>query len=217
MPMSFPKQVFRLPLAIFSICLTCSALAQTNGVLREVYYNIAGNAVSDLLNAPAFPSRPNEEFIESAFEAPVNFADSYGQRMRALLVPPTTGSYVFWVSSDDNSILYLSTDADPAHKAQIASVTSWTNPRQWNLSASQKSAAVTLTNGFRYYIEALQKEGAGGATLAVPGKKRGVRPRAPGAGPIPANSWVPSGLAPPVTTVHPASQSVLEGGSATFT
>src|ERR1044071_622445 len=217
MPMSFPKQVFRFSLAIFSICLTCSALAQTNGDLRQVYSNIAGSAVSDLLNAPAFPSRPNEEFIESAFEAPVNFADSYGQRMRALLVPPTTGSYVFWVSSDDNSVLYLSTDADPAHKVQIASVTSWTNPLQWNTFASQRSAAVTLTNGFRYYIEALQKEGAGGDNLAVTWQKPGDAAPANGAGPIPGSYLVPSGMGPPGLAVPPASQSVPEGGSATFT
>src|SRR6266496_2211977 len=55
------------------LCAAASATAQTSGILREVYYNISGNAVSDLLNAPAFPNSPNEEFIESAFEAPSNF------------------------------------------------------------------------------------------------------------------------------------------------
>src|SRR6266404_9752500 len=136
--------------------------AQTNGILREIYYNISGSAVSDLTNAAAFPNRPDDEFIEAAFEAPSNFADNYGQRMRALLLPPITGSYTFFIASDDNSALYLSTDEDPAHKSLIASETSWANSRQWNSSASQKSAPIALTKGLRYYIEALQKEGAGG-------------------------------------------------------
>src|ERR1041384_4252154 len=49
-----------------------------------------------------------------------NIGDNYGQRMRALLIPPATGQYVFWIASDDNSILYLSSDEDPAHKVPIA-------------------------------------------------------------------------------------------------
>ena len=109
--------------------------------------------------------------------------------MRALLVPPVTGNYVFWISSDDNSVLYLSTDADPAHKAQIATVTSWTNSRQWNTYPSQKSASVSLTNGFRYYVEALQKEGGGGDNLAVAWQKPGDPAPANGAAPIPEGNW----------------------------
>src|SRR5437868_410349 len=76
--------------------------AQTNGVLREIYSNIGGTAVSDLTNAPAFPNRPDDTFIDSSFEAPVNFADNYGQRMRAFLLPPVSGSYIFFIASDDN-------------------------------------------------------------------------------------------------------------------
>jgi len=80
-----------------AVCLLIfagSACAQTNsnGILREVYYNINGSAVANLTSAPKFPASPDEEFIESAFEAPANFADNYGQRMRALLVPPVTGT-----------------------------------------------------------------------------------------------------------------------------
>src|SRR5438309_3707272 len=156
--MSFPKMLFLRAAAVCLLIYASSALAQTNGILREVYYNINGNAVANLTSAPKFPASPDEEFIESAFEAPSNFADNYGQRMRALLVPPVTGSYVFWIASDDNSALFLSTDEDPAHKVQIASVTSWTNSRQWNAYPSQKSGAIMLTNGFRYYLEVLQKE-----------------------------------------------------------
>src|SRR2546427_8593654 len=155
--MSFPQTKFLRSVLAFLLWFSTTAFSQTNnGILREAYYNISGSAVANLTSAPNFPARPDEEFIENAFEAPSNFADNYGQRMRALLVPPVTGSYVFWISSDDNSVLYLSTDADPAHKVPIASVTSWTNSRQWNTYPSQKSAPILLTNMFRYYVQALQ-------------------------------------------------------------
>jgi hypothetical protein len=200
-------------LAGILLLVTTGASAVGGGILREVYYNVNGNAVSDLLNAPAFPNSPNEEFIDNAFEAPSNFADSYGQRMRALLVPPLTGAYVFWIASDDNSALYLSTDEDPAHKVQIASVNSWTSSREWTKEANQQSAGIPLTNGFRYYIEALQKEGAGGDNLAV-------RWQLPGGvleEPIPGGRMAPYGLGPPIITVQPANVAVVEGGSASFT
>src|SRR5436190_6779633 len=214
--MSFPKMKFlRLVMASF-LLITVGTFAQSNGVLREVYYNIGGNAVANLTSAPNYPSRPDEEFIESAFEAPSNFADNYGQRMRALLVPPVTGGYVFWIASDDNSALYLSTDEDSAHKIQIASVASWTGSREWTKEPNQKSAAISLTNGFRYYLEALQKEGTGGDNLAVTWQKPGDPVPANGAAPISGNYLVPYGLGPPIITVQPASVSVVEGGSAAF-
>ncbi len=208
---------FLRPVLAFLLWFATGAFAQsTNGILREVYYNISGSAVANLTSAPNFPARPDEEFIENAFEAPSNFADNYGQRMRALLVPPVTGNYVFWISSDDNSVLYLSTDADPAHKVQIASVTSWTNSRQWNTYPSQKSASIPLTNGFRYYIEALQKEGGGGDDLAVTWQKPGDPAPANGSAPIPGSYLTAYGLGPPIITSQPANASVVEYGSATF-
>src|SRR6185437_9932615 len=117
--MSFPPMKF-LPAAVASFLLSAvTAFGQSSGVLREVYYNISGTAVANLTSAPGFPARPDEEFIENAFEAPSNFADNYGQRMRALLVPPATGSYIFWVASDDNSALYLSTDEDRRTRCRL--------------------------------------------------------------------------------------------------
>src|SRR5262245_40553189 len=64
----------------------------SNGVLREVYLGIAGNAISDLTSHPNFPNSPSLETIQPTFEAPTEFAESYGQRMRALLLPPITGN-----------------------------------------------------------------------------------------------------------------------------
>src|SRR5437879_1405424 len=216
--MSFPQMKVLKLVATFFLLFTAGAFAQTNsnGILREVYYNISGNAVANLTSASKFPASPDEEFIESAFEAPSNFADNYGQRMRALVVPPVTGSYVFWIASDDNSALFLSTDEDPAHKVQIASVTSWTNSRQWNAYPSQKSGVLMLTNGFRYYLEALQKEGGGGDNLAVTWQRPGDPAPADGAQPITGNYLVPYGLGPPVITVQPATVTVVESGSAVF-
>ena len=190
---------------------------QTNGVLREIYSNLPGSSIPDLTNAAKFPNSPDGVFLESTFEAPANFAENYGQRMRGLVVPPITGSYVFWISGDDNSALYLSTDEAPANRVQIASVSSWSNSREWNKEANQHSVAIALTNGFRYYSEALQKEGGGGDNLAVAWQKPGDPAPANGDPPIPGTYLLPVGVGPPVITVQPTNVSVVESSSATFT
>jgi len=132
-------------------------------ILREVWTGVSGTTVATIpLN-----SAPNQVDQPTSFEAPTNWADNYGTRMRGYVYPPASGSYSFWIAGDDNSELWLSTDANPATKVRIANVSDWTNSREWTKFPSQHSAAVTLTAGQKYYIEALQKEGSGGDNLAV--------------------------------------------------
>jgi hypothetical protein len=147
----------------FALVLTSSA----GGLLREVYLDIPGSSVADLLNSPKFPDSPDSTNILQEFEAPINVFEEYGQRVRGFVIPPATGSYIFWISSDDNSVLYLSTNEDPANKAEIASVPGWTASREWTLYPEQQSALIPLQAGRIYYIEALMKEGGGGRQLAV--------------------------------------------------
>jgi hypothetical protein len=110
----------------------------------------------------------------TSFEAPTNVGDNYGQRIRGYICAPATGQYQFAIASDDNSELWLSTDDNPANKKKIASVTGWTNPREWNKYPSQFSATINLEEGKKYYIEALHKEAAGGDNLAVAWYRPGV-------------------------------------------
>ena len=132
-------------------------------ILREYWTGVGGTAVSaiPLVNAPSGSDQL------SSFEAPTDWADNYGTRVRGYLVPPATGTYTFWVAGDDSGELYLSTNDTVAAKQLIASVPDWTNSHEWTKFSQQMSAGITLNAGQRYYIEALQKEGAGGDNLAV--------------------------------------------------
>src|SRR5438876_163131 len=69
-------------------------------VKREVYLNIGGgNAVADLTGAPKYPNHPDLVTFEPSFDAPVNFAEAYGQRLSALLKVSETADYVFYIST----------------------------------------------------------------------------------------------------------------------
>jgi hypothetical protein len=154
------------------------------GIVREVWMGIPGTSVTDLTEHPAYPDSPtSRNRVTDAFEAPTNIADQYGQRMHAILVAPATGNYRFWISSDDNGALYLSTDENPANVSLIAHVPGWTSSRQWDRYSEQASHLIPLVAGGRYYISALMKEHGGGDNLAV----RWQRPDGTIEEPIPAH------------------------------
>jgi len=188
------------------------AFAQTSGVLREVYTGIGGTAVADLTNSPAFPDQPSLVEVLLSFEAPTDVDDNYGQRLSAFLLPPASGTYVFWIASDDNSGLFLSTDETPANKRLIASVSGWTSSREWSKYPEQQSAGIALLGGKKYYVEALMKEAGGGDNLAV----RWKLPNGTIEEPLPGTRLQVYGLGPPQINRQPSSVTVVEGGSATF-
>jgi len=132
-------------------------------ISREIWTNIAGATVS----AIPLDSTPNIINTINILETTSNYGDSYGQRIRGFITAPATGEYTFWIASDDNSELWLSTNDQPASKVKIASVTGYTNSREWNKYSSQKSGVINLSEGAKYYIEILHKEGDQNDNLAV--------------------------------------------------
>jgi hypothetical protein len=141
---------------------------QVNGILREVYSNIPGTSLQDLIKHSNYPDKPSsQQIIKDKFEAPLNVADNYGQQMHGLIKAPATGNFIFWISSDDHGQLYISTDRDPSNLKMIAEVPGWTQSREWGKYSQQKSEPVYLEEGKFYYIKAMMKEGGGGDNLAV--------------------------------------------------
>jgi RHS repeat-associated protein len=136
---------------------------------REVWVDADALKPANLARVQDIPlgTVPNSVGTLSSFEAPTDVADNYGQRVRGYVTAPVTGGYTFWIASDDQSELWLSRSEDPSRRRRIAREDVWTPARTWNWHPSQQSDTVQLKAGQRYYIEALQKEGAGGDNLAV--------------------------------------------------
>ena len=90
---------------------------QTTGTLtREVWTGVTGVSVSSIPTGSA----PNFTGALTSFEAPGNWADNYGTRVRGYITAPATGNYRFWIASDNASELWLSTNSSPANKRRIA-------------------------------------------------------------------------------------------------
>ena len=159
---------------ISGVSKSCYVKASSTGnctvdgrLTREVWTGIAGTAISNLTSSTNYPNTPNSTSQVTLFEAPVDISDNYGQRISGYVCTPQSGNYTFWISGDDNSELWLSTDANSVNKTRIAYVPGWSNSREWTKSSEQQSASIALVAGQRYYIEALMKEGGGGDNLAV--------------------------------------------------
>ena len=170
-------------------------------ITGRAWLDIGGTAVANLTGDARFPDNHDVQVWLPYFEwnpdpsgditieANNAYGDNYGAQILGYFHPPATGEYTFWLSADDGSHLFLSTDADPANKKLIAQETGWSNQRQWETPGDVSTiedknsslftgtewpdtnadggATITLQQGQAYYIEALVKEGGGGDNLAV--------------------------------------------------
>jgi glucose/arabinose dehydrogenase len=147
------------------------------GVRREIWRDIGGATVAELLDDERFPTQPDASEVLSALETGRSGKD-YGERLWGYVLPPVDGDYRFWIAADDSGELWLSTDADPANAALIARTTTWTPQHDWDRDQSQASAPITLSAGQRYYIEVRHKQADQKDNLAVawqpPGGEREV-------------------------------------------
>ncbi|HYG33600.1 MAG TPA: hypothetical protein VEC99_02370, partial [Clostridia bacterium] len=144
---------------------------------------------------------PTYTTTSPAFEASVNgeTGNLYARKVSGFFIPPTTGAYDFFVTSDDGSDLFLSTDSNPANKRMIAQETEWSSVRKWvtqhngtddlndaeiGMKRSDKwspdggqttpyANGIQLVGGQKYYLEVVQGETGGGDNVSVTYKKHG--------------------------------------------
>ncbi len=159
------------------IALTGSTGAQELGkgkVLFEYWLGGGINNNVDTLKANAdFPNNPAQSEWRDGMDRPdwANM-DYWGARARAFLTPTESGEYTFWTASDDDSEVWLSTDANEANAVMICNVEGWNNYQDWTGAsgapgANRKSAPVTLEAGKKYYMELLFSDGTGGGHASV--------------------------------------------------
>ena len=107
-------------------------------------------------------------YAEIAFASnrrpPAEFGERFrfNSRYRGYFVPPYDGLYTFYIRSDDNSRLYLSSNSSVEH-AEVIAESPYYSREVWDYFDSQKSVPLDLKSGQAYYIEALHyQNNAGG-------------------------------------------------------
>jgi len=121
---------------------------------------------SSIASIPLGTEPDNKDTI-TVFEIQAETGDNYATRIRGYLCAPLTGEYTFWLASDNQGELWLSTDENSDNVKRIAHSDDWTNVREWDKYESQKSLPIYLIAGQKYYVETLHKEHDGGDNLSV--------------------------------------------------
>ncbi|MEI6233244.1 MAG: Ig-like domain-containing protein [Planctomycetota bacterium] len=123
--------------------------------------------------APANPG-PAGGAILSLFQEPSNTTiTDYGSRVSGYFTAQNSGFHQFAITSDDQSVFYLSSDDNPRNKSFVTcKVTFPCNPLQWKYDSGSPTPEnitgyVQLVKGKRYYIEMLHKQDQGNDHAAV--------------------------------------------------
>ncbi|MBI9044414.1 MAG: hypothetical protein JEZ06_08010 [Anaerolineaceae bacterium] len=146
---------------------TEASCAGTGSINRQYWDNISSASISALQTDPRFPNLPDVEDYPLTYKGPVNYGDNYGERYQGYICAPYTDYYRFYVSSDQDSELYLSTSTNPAGMSKIAYVDGWTDEEDWDQYLSQRSAWIFLNAGQEYYTESYHVEGEGPDNFTV--------------------------------------------------
>ncbi|PYK63125.1 MAG: hypothetical protein DME21_04020, partial [Verrucomicrobia bacterium] len=177
-----------------TLTVSASGAVVVNGKLKQEMW--LGNSRAAVENGTAGDPATVSEF--TSFHAPVDLlspggADfSYTRRVSGYFTPTASGPYVFFVCSDDDSDLFLSTDESPANKRLIAQETAWSADLSWSGATGAPSVAaqkrsdswvpdpnnpptggppfatgISLVAGTRYYIEGVHHEGGGGDNFSA--------------------------------------------------
>jgi len=227
--------------AVGTLTVNSTSVTYTNGLKLERYFG----GVLSTLEAGNVGAAGSVKVTSTGAESSINDGvNNYAERMSGWFIPPASGSYVFFIAADDDSDLFLSTDATASNKQLIAQESNWSPSRQWvgNTNTdttspggsllSQKrsdqwtndtgtapfSAGIALVAGTKYYIEADHHQGGGGDNLAILAQLVGPDPTN-GAPPIPDSQL--SLITSPTTTLtftnQPHNTTVFEGGIPIFT
>jgi hypothetical protein len=179
-------------------------------IVMERWDNIPGYDVPSLTNSPKYPNNPDvTEMLTSFSSTPA--LDQYGGRIHGWLYAPGTGDYTFWLSSDNNGELWLSTDDDSANARLIALESDWAAPNTWG-TGEEQSDPIPLVAGNKYYIMALWKEEDGGDQCQVAWQGPGVPERmiVPGINLSPYEPLSAFGAKPTNTAVNVTQMPIFE-------
>ena len=171
-----PRRHLSIVSALAVLCSAPAIRAQQSGLSYERWNNLAGSSLETLRRDGLNARQADHTGSVTLGEAPSNAANTYGARLRGLLIAPATGDYTFFIAGDDNAELWLA--HDPSQNPAFDTTAPWnrrliawhredTGARQWNKFPAQKSKVVRLVQDQTYSIEALVKESGGADHLAI--------------------------------------------------
>lgn len=150
-----------------TLTVTVAGCTGSGALTAYGYTNIPGTGLISLASDASYPGSPTIITQVTKFEYGPNLGDNYGGKLRGYICAPVTGNYTFYIASDDQSELWLSTDESQFNIQRIAYVESLVPFRSYFAVPTQISLPIPLIKGARYYVETVHKEGTNQDHLSV--------------------------------------------------
>ncbi len=165
-----------------SVTVKTAGLVDTLAFLQaKIWTGIGGTAVDALLSDPHYQDPPDSTRYVNGFSfgETSNFGNTYGDNFGVVIqgsfTAPETGSYRFFVRSDDASQLFINTAGgaapDPTASTPIANEDGCC--KSFLEDAPYASEPIALTAGKQYGLTFVVKEGGGGDWGQVAVRKEG--------------------------------------------
>lgn len=190
-PPPYNTTVTSINSATGTLAVATSGIVLTNGLKVEFWTNNDNRAGVEAGNVgPA-----SRIYVRHNVDDPGGLGNDYVQRFSGYFIPPTSTNYVFFLASDDDADLFLSTDSTAANKQMICQETGYSGIDQWlevdyngiggvgtaGTWSQQRSDLFTpddyvtipwangipLVAGQRYYIEGVHHQAGGGDNFCV--------------------------------------------------
>jgi len=125
-------------------------------IASQRWENITTTDLNELKNNVNYPDNPDVTEVLTEFQWDGADLSDYGAKIFGWVYAPATGDYTFWLCTDDQGELWLSSDDDPDSAELIAYVKDsptatggWAPVNDFTKYASQMSAPVSLKGGER--------------------------------------------------------------------
>src|SRR6185436_17929848 len=153
------------------------------GVYVEMFTNLVFGGIDQFVQtSPKYLyNLPDITYYTNNFGVGVLNADSglnfYAARVTACFMPPSNGLYRFYIRGDDATQLFMNTNGPDARGATLIARNDSAGSGAYNngnglggdtsRTGASMSPIISLTNGTRYFVQAILEEGTGSDYLQV--------------------------------------------------
>ncbi|XP_047134497.1 uncharacterized protein LOC100213554 isoform X3 [Hydra vulgaris] len=133
-----------------------------SGLTEQIFKNIDGYKVKDVVSAPNYPDNPDEQNAIPNIDIPSTGYKGYtnfGERIFGYFKAPLDGEYIFNISSNNNGQLMISTNTDKANLRIYAEVKGPVIVKygEFDHLEKQGSMPIPMKAGEMYYLQVLHK------------------------------------------------------------